>query len=165
MKWLPGYSGQSTEELIALYGIFRTDSIVLAFEQALDQKAYRLGDSALSAEEVVILAIEALEREVNNGGYKQFFTNSSKEYASVIVDALNRIGCTQVAELTSKAINALAIDGALTVDAIDHVMRSEHEERTAKLSKCDGQHFHLRTDLAETLFEFIKSTRAKIIIG
>jgi hypothetical protein len=105
MKSLRGYSGQSTDELIALDGIFRTDSIILAFEQALDQKAYRLGDSALSAEEVIILAIEALEREVNNGGYEQFFTNSSKEYASVIIDALNRIGCVQVADLTNRAEN------------------------------------------------------------
>jgi hypothetical protein len=118
----------------------------------------------LSAEEVVILAIEALEREVNNGGYEQFFTNSSKEYASVIIDALNRIGCVQVADLTNRAISALAIKGALTVDAIDHAMRSEHGERMEKLSKYDEQYFHLRTDLAESLFEFIKSNRAKIVL-
>jgi hypothetical protein len=35
LKWLEGYSGQTTEELIALEGEYRIDSLVLAFEQAL----------------------------------------------------------------------------------------------------------------------------------
>jgi hypothetical protein len=164
-KWLDRYSGQSTEELIALEGLFRTDSIVLAFEQALDQKAQRRGDGALSEQERIILAVEALEREVNNGGYAQFFANSSKEYAAVIVDALNRIGCPPVAELTGAAIDALGIAGALTVDAIDRAMSSGHGERTGKLSRCDEQYFRLSADLAQPLLEFIKSNRTEIVLG
>jgi hypothetical protein len=165
MTWLDCYSGQSTDELIALEGVFRTDSLVLAFEQALDQKAYHRGKAALSAEEVVVLAVEALERELNNGGYEQFFTNSSKEYAAVIVDALSRIGCVQVVALTSKAIAALTIDGALTADAIDHAMSATDEERTRKLRACDQDYFRLRTDLAAPLFQFVKSQRGKIVLG
>ena len=34
--FLEAYDGQSTDELIALEGQFRIDSIVLAFEAALD---------------------------------------------------------------------------------------------------------------------------------
>jgi hypothetical protein len=34
---------------------------------------------------------EALEREVNNGGYSQFFTNSSKEFAPRVAEALEVI--------------------------------------------------------------------------
>ena len=64
--WLDGYTGQSTDELIALPGVYRTDSPVLAFAEAFDQKAERIGPEGLSAEEQVVLAIETLEREVNN---------------------------------------------------------------------------------------------------
>ena len=36
-KFLKAYSGQTTEQLIALDGEYRLDSIVLAFEQAIQQ--------------------------------------------------------------------------------------------------------------------------------
>src|SRR5438105_806752 len=102
LQWLDKYSGQTVEQLIALEGEFRIDSVVLAFEQAMDQKAARLGDASLSDEERVILAVEALEREVNNGGYGQFY--SSSEYAPIVVRALRLIGCPKTAEITQKAL-------------------------------------------------------------
>ena len=102
-KWLNGYSGQSVDQLIALEGRYRTDSLVLAFEQAIYQKADRLGGDELSEEELTILAVEALEREVNNGGYGQFFVNTS-EFAPVILDALRRIGCPKTAKITQRAL-------------------------------------------------------------
>ena len=161
-KWLDEYSGQTTNELIALEGEYRTDSIVLAFEQALDQKADRMGPKGLTEEERVILAIEALEREVNNGGYDQFFINSSREYAPIIVDALTRLGCAQAAELTQRAIGLLGIEGPITGDAIDRVMEDESAERDDRLGECDKRYDEVAGDLAGPLLEFIKSNRDKI---
>jgi len=114
LKWFDAYAGQTTDELLALEGEYRTDSLVLAFEQALQAKESRVGSRRLTDEEGVVLAVEALEREVNNGGYGQLFVNSSKEYAPVFVSALNRIGCPEVAKLTQQAINVLEIDGPIT---------------------------------------------------
>lgn len=65
-------SGQTVEQLLSLEGKSRIDSLVLAFEQAISQKAERTGNEGLSYPERVVLAVEALEREVNNGGYAQF---------------------------------------------------------------------------------------------
>ena len=42
----------------------------------VEQAIQRSPPSAPSKEERYVLAIEALEREVNNGGYGQFFINS-----------------------------------------------------------------------------------------
>ena len=108
LKWLDGYSGQTTGQLLALERECRIDSLVLAFDDALDQKTARNGEGSLSREERVILAIEALEREVNNGGYRLFFENSSRQFAPIIVQALARIGCARVAEITQRAIDALS---------------------------------------------------------
>jgi Domain of unknown function (DUF4375) len=93
-------------------------SLVLAFEQAIDQKAVRDGEGGLSVEERIILAIEALEREVNNGGYHQFFVNSSRGFAPMIVQALVRIGCPRTAEITQRAIDAFHLP-SLSAEAID----------------------------------------------
>lgn len=164
LKWLDEYSGQSTDELIALEGEYRTDSLVLAFEQAIDQKAVRVGDNNLTDEERLVLAVEALEREVNNGGYAQFFVNSSKEYTPIIVDTLNRISCTETAALTQEAIDALRIEGPLTIEAIDHVMDEESDQRDQKLEACDEKYYSVAGDLSKPLLEFIKKNKERIVI-
>ena len=78
LKWLDSYSGQTIEELIEMAGEYRIDSLVVAMEQALQQKAAQAGEQELSDEERIVLAVEALEREVSNGGYIQFFTRASE---------------------------------------------------------------------------------------
>ena len=164
LKWLDEYSGQSTDELIALECEYRTDSLVLAFEQAIDQKSVRIGNDRLTDEERIILAVEALEREVNNGGYAQFFVNSN-EFAPIMVDALNRIGCAETAALTQEAIDALGIEGPLTIEAIDLVMDKENNQRDQKLEACDDKYFSVAGDLSEPLLGFIKRNKERIIIS
>jgi hypothetical protein len=80
LEWFEGYSGQTADELLSLEGKYRTESLVVAFHQSVEQKWAREGDDALSMEERMIPAIEALESEVNNGGFAQFFVNGSNEY-------------------------------------------------------------------------------------
>jgi hypothetical protein len=161
LKWLDGYSGESLDELIALEGKYRTDSLVLAFEQAMDQKAARVGENNLTVEERIILAIEALEREVNNGGYGQFFVNSSREYAPVIVDALRRIGCPQTAEITEKAVKIVQ-HAPMTDEEIENGTWEENEERHDALGECDSLYFARPENIEHSLFAFIKANRARI---
>lgn len=161
LQWLDGYSGQSVGDLIALEGRYRTDSLVLAFEQAMDQKAARVGENKLAIEERIILAIEALEREVNNGGYGQFFVNSSREYAPIIVDALRRIGCPITAEITQKALRIVQ-QTPMTDDEIENGTWEENEERQDALAECDSLYFGRPENIEESLFAFIKANRARI---
>lgn len=61
LPWLDSHSAQCIEQLLAFEGRYRTDSLVVAFEQAIGQKAVRVGDAGLSVEEKYFLAVEALE--------------------------------------------------------------------------------------------------------
>ena len=160
-KWLDGYSGESAERLLSLEGSYRTDSLVLAFEQAIGQKAERDGMQSLTDEERIVLAVEALEREVNNGGYDQFFVNSSREFALIIVGALERIGCKKTANITQKAIKALGISD-LRSDAIEAIICTRDEGRRTKLNHCDDAYYKNAEPIAERLFAFIKANRASI---
>lgn len=162
VKWLDGYTGQSVDELLALETEYRTDSLVLAFEQALQQKAERLGPDSLSDSERIILAVEALEREVNNGGYSQFFFNSSNEFTPIVVQALRAIGCPEAANLTQDAIAVLGLEGPITVDAVNRVMEDESEEREDKWEACDDRYFKEAGDLSDPLLQFIKVNKDKI---
>jgi Domain of unknown function (DUF4375) len=161
LQWLDGNSGESVDELIALDGTYRIDSLVLAFEQAMDQKAARIGQQKLAAEERVILAIEALEREVNNGGYGQFFVNSSREYSPIIVDALRRIGCPKTAEITQKALRIVQ-EAPMSDEEIENGTWEDNEERQDALGECDSLYFKGPENIDESLFAFIKANRARI---
>jgi len=159
-KWLDGYGGQTLDELIALEGAFRTDSLVLALEQAIDQKAARDGDTSLSDEERIILAIEAMEREVNNGGWDQFFVNTG-QFAPIIADALKRIRCPKTAEIAQRAVKVVE-RMPITVDEIENGTWEENENRQGVLRQCDDLYFERPENIEESLFAFIKSNRANI---
>ena len=156
--FLESYGGQSTEELLALAGKYRIDSLVLAFEQAIQAKAKP------SKEEGYVLAIEALEREVNNGGYSQFFTNSSNEFTASVESALRAINCPKTADITRDAIAALGTDGDLSPDAVSEAAQDDDEVGT-RLGECDNRYFSNDEPIADRLFAWIEANKGKIRVG
>ena len=50
-----------------------------------------------------IYIIWTLEAEVNNGGFNQFYFNSSGQYADLVPDALKLVGANKFADLTIRA--------------------------------------------------------------
>jgi hypothetical protein len=158
LQWLDGYSGQTVDELIGLEGHYRIDSLVLAFEQAIDQKAARVGYEKLSEEELIILAVEAMEREVNNGGFDQFFINAP-EYAPLLVNALRRIGCPQAAKISQKAVTMVE-----KAPRIENRTPEDDEKLMDVLDECDNLYYKRPENIEESLFAFIKANRAKIAL-
>lgn len=59
-------------QLLDQVGSYRVDSLIVAIAQALQKKPN------LSVPERVVVSVEALEREVNNGGYNRFFFNGGE---------------------------------------------------------------------------------------
>jgi hypothetical protein len=158
-QWLDGYNGQTVDQLIAFEGTHRIDSLVLAFEQALDQKWER-DSEIMSDEELVILAIEAMEREVNNGGWGQFFVNTG-QFVPIIVDALQRIRCPKTAKIAEKAVEIVK-KAPITEEEIENSTWEENEKRQDALTKCDNLYSDCPEHIEESLFAFIKANRQKI---
>ncbi len=139
LGWLDGYAGQTVDELLSYEGADNLHSILSALEQAIEEKIRTKGKRERTGVERMVLSIMALVREVNNGGYDQFFLNSSGEFAPAIVDDLVRIGCPEVADITQRALDA-----------------RELPERDRLLQRCDVQ-FHERTEIPERLFSYVKA--------
>ena len=158
MKSLPwlDYEGQTTSELMACKNTHRIDSILCAFEWGIQAKAEPDGENALTDEERLVLAVMALTREVNNGGYHQFFVNSSRRFAPMVVDCLRRIGCATCAEITERAIQAAKFD-MVSPDSI----LEDNDARDAILDECD-QHFYQLTDIDDKLFTFVEENQNRI---
>jgi hypothetical protein len=137
-QFLDSYSGQTTAELIALKDGYRIDSLVVAFEQAVDQKP----ETDLSESERFILAVEAMEREVNNGGWDQFFLNTNNQFDSILVTALETIGCPDAAAIAREAILS--------------------SDQSTELDDCDTRYFANSEPIAERLFDYIQNHQVEI---
>lgn len=157
LPFLQAYGNQSTADLIALEGTYRIDSLVLAFEQGLQAKP------APSPQESVILAVEALEREVNNGGFAQFFTNASGEFTAIVEGALRAINCPRTADIARDAIAALGAEG--TADAASVADAVAADTIADILGACDRRYFATGEPIADRLFAWIKANKAHIHVG
>lgn len=159
------YARESASQLFDLAGLRRADSLVVAFETALDQKAASFGSAALSEPERDVLAIEALEREVNNGGYAQFFRNSSNAYAAEVVGALQRIGCPKVASITARALKALPPNTPLTPDALSAALAEDDSDREEALDECDQAYYTAGENIAQRLLDYLLENREVVSFG
>lgn len=157
--WLD-YAGQSTDELLALAANHREDAIVAAFETGLLEKDRQ----ALTDEERVVLAVEAMEREVDHGGFDQLFIGRSVEFAPMLVDALQRIGCPKTAAIAERAVRSLGLRAPFGADEVEAVMQEENALRNKELDACDQAYYAGSEDIAGQLLAFIRANAATITL-
>jgi hypothetical protein len=149
--------GKSVDELLAITNGNEID-FLQALEMAIQQKAERVGVDDMTEEEIIVLAIEALEREVNNGGYSQFFVNSSREYTPIIVHALLRIGCSKTAEITKSAITAAGFQG-LAPMALAEALNAYSGADNQELDDCDQLYYKAGENIGGQLIDFAKANK------
>lgn len=80
----------------------------------------------------VFSAIWAVESEVNNGGFSQYFVNSSAESACFVAEALVTIGAPKAADICKRAIT-VAFPTGLPQDP--EIIRSVAPTSRTKYSK------------------------------
>ncbi|MGJ1194101.1 DMP19 family protein [Sphingobacterium siyangense] len=66
-----------------------------------------------------IYMISRLEAEVNNGGYNQFYFNSSGQFAAALPEALKLVGATKFADLTERANSTFEKEKSKITEAQD----------------------------------------------
>jgi hypothetical protein len=153
-------AGKSVDELLAIANGNEIE-FIQALEMAIQQKSERVGDDDMTEEEIIVLAIEALEREVNNGGYSQFFVNSSREYTPIIVHALLRIGCSKTAEITKSAIAAAGFEGLVPM-ALAEALNAYSGADNQELDECDQLYYRAGENIGGQLIDFVKDNKSTI---
>jgi hypothetical protein len=156
------YTGQTLAEILALNGTHSTYSLVAAIEQGIQLRQRNDPAHALTAPEVVFLAVMSFEREVNNGGFAQFFGNSSREFAGHIVSALEQVGMFAKASLATRAIDCLAMETISGPAVLAAILRDD-PERDARLNALDHEFYSL-TSSPSQLVTFIEAHRGDFVL-
>jgi len=154
------YTGQTTSELLALKDTHGVVSLIFAFELGIQNKARQMGESNLTEEERAFLAVQALDREVNNGGFHQFFWNSSRKYTPIVVDSLKRVGLKEFAEITARAIATLK-PKELTIPAVEEAILKDDEERNRIFDAYSDEYYKFPQPYP-ALLQFIEQNQDQI---
>lgn len=135
--------------LAEIWTIPDANDLIIALNDYVAEKC-EYGDrmDVLSAPERVFYIAQSLEMEVNNGGFSQFFYNSSGDFSGELVAALTEIGALKTAEICKKALAAygreLPADRDERCDLLDELESDEIDEL---LEECDNAFYDYEDDL------------------
>ena len=110
----------------------------------------------LSEEERTFYITQILEQEVNNGGFAQFFYNSSGDFSNEIVGAFEKIGATKTASICKRALSVFS--GQVPTDRGKREERLDALDCDEILENCDDAFYDCEEDLAALAYEYIRKT-------
>ena len=134
------------------------NSILIALSSSGQTDFGREDFANQSTPQKVFSAVWALESEVNNGGFSQYFSNSSAETAPFVAEALETIQATKAAEICRRAI-ATAFPAGLPSRPEDIQSAAEDfsADITEHLSTIDEEFFSYPDDLTRLLFIYVRN--------
>ena len=144
-----------------IWNLTDTNDFVIAMKEHLDEKTqYGENMSVLSDAERIFYITQTLETEVNNGGFSQFFYNSSGDFSNELVGAFTAIGANTTASICQKAIDAFGRDIPVDRDERQEMLDElESDELDEILEECDDAFFAYEDDLNELNYNFVAKNK------
>jgi hypothetical protein len=111
-----------------------------------------------SPDQRVFSAVWALEAEVNNGGFAQYFASWDGDTAGFAPDALERIGATSAAAIVRRALAAVSAEPLPDDhDAREALVNGLSDDQLRALEVLDEEFFAYPDDLTGCLFAFVSA--------
>jgi hypothetical protein len=114
----------------------------------------------LSAPQMTFYLNQNLEREINNGGFHQYFWNSTGDFALETVSSLQSIGASKTAELLLKAIDRFpgkTVPGNIVQR--QHLLEQIETRTTEAWQELDDAFYEYDEDLNALNIEYIRMHR------
>ena len=124
--------------------------------------------SNLSAGLQMVYSTCRLEHEVRNGGFNQFFYNSSRQFTEMALKSLRLLGTTEYVEILEKAI-AIHIQETNNNPSLNELYAKRTIEdffatyELSSLDKCDDEFYALGHQLSEMRIKYIRSHTQEFI--
>ena len=136
-------------------------SIVMAIDDYLNEKSdYCEEIEKLNKSQQTFIVIENLEREINNGGFNQFYFNSSGDFSYETVDSLIQIGAKKTADIVKKA-NSQFPDNKIPKDRDKRqdILEQNEDKADEIWETCDNDFYKYEDNISGLLIEFVKANK------
>ena len=151
-----------------IWKIEEKENFIVAMSQYIADKC-EYGDDmdSLNEKQRVFYITQALEMEVNNGGFSQFFFNSDGCFGNELVASFEKIGAMKTAEICKKAISIYGDSVPTDRDERETVLTPDDEKEEEKieeiLNECDDAFFEYEDDLLELNYQFIINNKESFL--
>ena len=117
----------------------------------------------LNEHQKVFFLNQQLEREINNGGFNQYFFNSSGEYANETINSLVQIGANITAGILREAIQQFPDDKVPADEYERRQIISEIEKKANSVwNQLDDRFYKYDDDLNELNFNYLTKHKDSI---
>ena len=125
----------------------------------LMEKEDKEGLDEFSVPERYIYVIDAMIRELNNGGFEQFFYNSCGVLSYELVPALNAVGSSDALAIAKDALSIFGDIPSLDSESrADHLVKITKDHTLSLWEHCDESFYELSEELEKLAVNyFIKS--------
>ena len=125
-------------------------------------KEERKGLASFTQAERFVYAIEGMQREVNNGGWNQFFFNSSGALAYDLVPALQAVGSTKNLSIAERAVKIFGKPASLgEEDRAKHLDKITQDGEKSPWDGLEDEFYQAPEDLEAMIIEFIARNPAE----
>lgn len=160
-----GALGKTTEEILSHEAATNRFTVLGALEWRISQKADARGDNSLTDTERRLLAAAQVDGEVKNGGFNQYFFNSSGDNADVALAGLNDIGAIGAAGLLERAMAVFpGRKWPKAVSARRDLMEQIASQSKSVWDKCDHEFYMLKEDVNDLLLGYAKKKKSDIVL-
>ena len=102
---------------------------------------------SLDVDDAQIVAIGTFVRELNNGGFEQYFDNTKGEQIDCLVASLARVGATETLMLLKRAIGVICTSPPSDPQEWVTTLQGLTEYHSEQLDKLDSKYYNLVEDL------------------
>lgn len=123
---------------------------------AIDRKVKDNDLVTLNEKENIIYSIAILEQEVNNGGFNQYFFNSSGELALLTLVSLEKVKATKTKGLLEEAIQ-VAFNGDIPNDwnKRQEKLLTLDESQTSRLHALDQEFYKYKDNITQMVNDYL----------
>lgn len=115
--------------------------------------------SVLSHAERVFYVCQALEMEVNSGGFQTFFENFWGCFSNEIVSAFQEIGASRVASLCQDALDVIGFDIPEDEDERGDLLESMEDRIEEPLGALDDKFYEYEENLADLNYRYVMANK------
>ena len=105
--------------------------------------------------------MDILAREVNNGGFDQFFYNSSGEYAPEILEAYQKVGADKTADIINRGIKLFPTLPVPKNWELRQEILLEKESNSELWDELDTEFYKYEDNISELIIKFVEKNKAE----
>ena len=135
-----------------------SEEYLFSIVDGIQTRERTVGYESLAPVERVFTCVWTLEAEVNNGGFEQFYLNSSGDIAADTPSALRAIGAEHTASLVDRANAVFGPDGPpVDRDARTEVVENLEDSALEVFEEVDSAFLEYQDNLSALLAAYMKA--------